>query len=303
MSVRIACISAWLSAVALLAGCATERAPAPRTQRAAPVPAAFPADPVPGEGAHLYPADAPLILAESAIMIDARTGQTLYSKNADQLRGVASTQKLVVALTLLDQCDLDEVVRVAATDTLVEPSRLNLRAGDSYRRRDLLNAMMVKSSNDAANVLARTCTGSVSSFMALANAKAFSLGATRSHFVNPHGLTYPGQYSCARDMARIAYAAYRQPILRQMMRMPHYTFRYANGRTASLKATNKLLSRSSIYTGMKTGYTAAAGRCLVSSASLPGRDIILVQLDSKTSSIFDDAQRLTEWQMHRGRYF
>lgn len=284
-----------------LASCAS--APEPMAGRAAPVASIHPAEPVPGANPYLYPRDAPAILAQSAMMIDARTGQTLYYKNPDQLRGVASTQKLLMALTLLDRCSLEQEVTVASPDTQVEPSRLGLRPGDRYRRRDLLNAMMVKSSNDAANVLARTCTGSVVSFMALANGKAFSLGARRSNFVNPHGLTAPGQYSTARDMARIAFVAYREPTLRQMMRMPAYTFHYANGRSTTLKATNKLLTRSPIYTGMKTGYTAAAGRCLITSASWNGRAVILVQLGSKTSSIFEDAELMTNWQLQRERIF
>ncbi len=155
--------------------------------------------------------------------------------------------------------------------------------------------MMVKSANDAAATLARTAAGSQPAFASLMNAKARGLGAYSSNFLNPHGLTEPGQYSTARDVARIAHAAYRDPVLRDMMRRQSYTFRHADGRTTTLKATNKLLPRSSIYNGMKTGYTVASGRCLVASASLPGGDVILVQLGSTTNSIFDDAERMVEW--------
>lgn len=287
--------------VFFLAGCATGYEPEPRVARAAPIPVL--AGPLPGADPYFYPADAPPVLARAAMMIDARTGRTLYYKNPDLRIGPASTLKLLTALTLLDDCDLDGMVTVAASDTYVEPSRLGFRAGDTYRRRDVLNAMMVKSSNDAANLLARTCAGSVAAFMDRMNTKAAELGATDSYFYNPHGLTYPSQHSTARDMARIAFAAYRQPVLRQMMRMPSFNFRYASGRTATLQATNKLLTRSPIYTGMKTGYTAAAGRCLISSASAGGREIILVQFGSRTTSIFNDAQRLTEWQLGRDRFY
>lgn len=303
MSALLKRLSPLFALILLLAGCATDYAPEPRVQAARPAPGPTLAGPVYGASPSLYPADAPAILARAAMMIDARTGETLYYKNPDQRIGPASTLKLLTALTLLDDCDLDGTVTVAASDTYVEPSRLGVKPGDTYRRRDLLNAMMVKSSNDAANVLARTCAGSVAAFMDRMNAKARQLGAVNSNFYNPHGLTYPTQYSTPRDMARIAFAAYRQPVLRQMMRMPGYVFRYSSGRVTALTATNKLLTRSSIYNGMKTGYTDAAGRCLISSASANGQEIILVQFGSRSSSIFDDAQRLTEWQLSRGRFF
>lgn len=258
--------------------------------------------PLSAESAAVFPANAPSIMAKSAIMIDARTGQTLYYKNPDQPRPVASTQKLVTALVLLDNGLLDQPVTVSTADTLVEPSRLNIKAGEVYPRRQLLTAMMVKSSNDAAACLARTSAGSVRYFAALMNAKAAQLGAYHSHFVNPHGLTAPGQFSTARDMAKIAYAAYRQPLLRGMMRLQSYAFRFNSGRVTNLEATNKLLARSSIYTGMKTGYTTASGRCLVTSATLGGREVIFVQLGSDTRHIFNDAEKMVQWQ-GQGRYF
>lgn len=233
-------------------------------------------------------------------MIDARTGRTLYYKNPDDVRPVASTQKLVTAMVLLEQGPLDAQVTVAQADTLVEPSRLNLRPGDVYSRRQLLNAMMVKSSNDAAACLARTSAGSIAGFSVLMNAKARELGAGNSWFRNPHGLPAPGQHSTARDMARIAFAAYRQPELRQMMRQRSYVFRFNSGRTTVLETTNKLLDRSPIFTGMKTGYTNASGRCLVTSAALPGQEVILVQLGSDTSHIFNDAEKLVSWQARSG---
>lgn len=239
--------------------------------------------------------DAPAIRAESAVLVNARTGQTLWAKNADQRRAPASTLKLVTALVLRDIADLDARVTVAPSDTAVEPSKLNLRSGDSYARRDLLTAMMVKSANDAAATLARSSAGSQAEFASLMNVKARELGAFNSNFANPHGLTAPGQYSTARDLARIALAAYRDPVLRDMMRRQSYTFRHADGHTTTLQATNKLLASSGIWTGMKTGYTVPAGRCLIASASLPGDDVILVQLGSNTRNIFDDAERIIAW--------
>ena len=125
------------------------------------------------------------------------------------------------------------------------------------------------------------------------------LGATSSHFVNPNGLPKVGQFSTARDMARIAFAAYHNPTLREYMRLPGLRFTYSTGRTCFLEPTNKLVMRSSMFTGMKTGYTDASGRCLVSSASNGGNDIILVQLGGTHRTLFDDAQRLLLWGLER----
>ncbi|HEY5793286.1 MAG TPA: D-alanyl-D-alanine carboxypeptidase family protein [Chthoniobacterales bacterium] len=239
----------------------------------------------------VWPAEAPAIYAQSAILIDAHSGRVLYQKNADIPRPVASTQKLLTALVVARDGDLDQIVQVARADTQVEPTKLGLRTGERYSRRHLLEAMLVKSCNDTAAALARDHSGSVPAFSAEMNQLAAQIGATSSHFANPHGLP-ASQYSTARDMARIAYRAYRIPALRVIMARPVQPFVFNNGRVRYLENTNKLLKRSSLYTGMKTGYTDAAGRCLVTSASNGWRDLILVQLGSKTRYIFDDAERL-----------
>jgi serine-type D-Ala-D-Ala carboxypeptidase (penicillin-binding protein 5/6) len=242
-----------------------------------------------------YPSSAPMTIASSAIMIDARAGSVLFFKNPDVQRPVASTQKLLTALLVAEHGGLDNSVRVAPEDCAVEPTKLGFRPGETYLKRQLLAAMLVHSCNDAAVCLARNDAGSVASFARLMNLKAAQLGAENSHFVNPNGLPRPGQFSTARDMARIAFAAYRNPTLREFMRMPGLLFTYSSGRQRFLEPTNRLVTRSSIFTGMKTGYTEMSGRCLVSSASVGGRDIILVQLGGTHRMLFDDAQRLLLW--------
>jgi len=285
----------------LFAGCASQidsptAAPfgaGPRAQTLQPVVA-----PSPTGVPEVWPADAPFTHARSAIMIDARTGRTIYQKYADNRQQVASTQKLLTALVVLENPDLDARVVIAPSDTTVEPGKLDVRAGQSYSRLQLLSAMMVKSENDAAAALARDHSGSIAAFADEMNRKAWSLGARNSHFVNPHGLPAP-QYSTARDMARIAFQDYREPVLRRLMATQYYTFVYSTGRTRVLETTDKLLGRSPIFNGMKTGYTAAAGRCLVSSASSGGREVILVQLGSHTSYIFNDAETLLRWGLNQ----
>jgi serine-type D-Ala-D-Ala carboxypeptidase (penicillin-binding protein 5/6) len=232
-------------------------------------------------------------------MIDAKTGAVLFMKNPDVRRPVASTQKLLTALILVQDGNLDAPDRVISTDCQVEPTKLGFRPGDVYTKRQLLAALLVHSCNDAAVCLARNEAGSIAAFAERMNAKAFSLGATESHFVNPNGLPVPGQYSTARNMARIAFAAYHQPVLREYMRLTGFNFTYSSGRHRYFEATNRLIARSPMFTGMKTGFTEASGRCLVSSASYSGHDVILVQLGGTLHPLFDDAQRLLIWGLSR----
>jgi len=233
--------------------------------------------------------------ANSVMVVDARTGAVLHEKNADQPRPAASTQKLLTALIVAETGYLDRPVRVEQIDTFTEPVRLNIRTGDVYQRIDLLRALLVKSPNDVARCLARDNAGSIDAFADKMNAKAQMLGATHSHFINPNGLPMPGQYSTARDLAIIARAAYANPTLRSIVCLPQLVFRYANGRTRELENTNKVLKRLPFCNGMKTGYTEAAGHCLIASGSRPGRDVIVVVLGDTKSGVWTDAASLLSW--------
>jgi D-alanyl-D-alanine carboxypeptidase (penicillin-binding protein 5/6) len=232
--------------------------------------------------------------ARSVMMVDARTGAILYEKNADEIRPAASTQKLLTALIVAEHGFLDQPVRVELTDTLAEPVKLNIKPGDTYQRIDLLRALLVKSPNDVARCLARDNAGSIEAFAEVMNQRARELGATHSHFVNPNGLPVPGQYSSARDLSIIARAAYANPTIRSIVCLPQLVFRYANGRTRELENTNKVLRRLPYCNGMKTGYTEAAGHCLICSGSRPGRDIIVVVLGDSTA-VWRDASALLSW--------
>lgn len=265
-----------------------------------------------GDGAHVVPVllpespmlvatTGPSIRAASYLLLDARSGQHLAGRNFETARAVASTQKLVTALVVLDAGNLDKMVRVQASDVAVEPTRLGLKPGEVYSRRTLLYAFLVKSANDVANVLARDNAGSISAFAAKMNAKVRSLGCTNSNFKNPHGLTVGGQYSTARDMARVAMASYRNSIIRDVVRRKYYTFRRADGRMVTLENTNELLGVMPECNGMKTGYTVASGRCLISSAASGSREVILVQLGTKTKYIWEDARIMMSWGLQRLR--
>ncbi|MBV6499505.1 MAG: hypothetical protein CJBNEKGG_01961 [Prosthecobacter sp.] len=246
-------------------------------------------------------ASGPPIRAASYLLIDANTGRHLAGRASETPRAVASTQKILTALVVMDAGNLDKKVTVQASDVRVEPTVLGLRPGDTYTRRHLLYAFLIKSCNDVANVLARDNAGSISAFAAKMTAKARSLGCTHSSFRNPHGLTVGGQHSTARDMARIAMAAYRNPVIRDAVRRKYYTFTRRDGRSVTLKNTNELLGVMPECNGMKTGYTNASGRCLISTASSRGRNVILVQLGTKTKYIWEDARTMMYWGLQRAK--
>lgn len=248
-----------------------------------------------GNQLHVPSNPPPHVSAASAIVIDAMTGRTLFAKNADQRRQVASTQKLMTALVVCDQGNLNDTLRIQACDTQVQPTKIYFRPGEVYTRGQLLAALLVKSGNDAAKALARDVGGSESRFIGMMNSKARSLGMYNSYFRNPHGLTESGQGSTARDMAKCAMAAYRNPVIRNCISTRALNFRYGSGRTTTLSNTNRLLKKYSWVTGMKTGTTDAAGRCLISSATNNGAHAIVVVLGGDSGNIWRDSENLLRW--------
>src|SRR5262245_24574187 len=237
----------------------------------------------------------PKTSAASVLVVDANSCKILYEKNADQIRPPASTQKLLTALIVAESGFLDRPVTVQSVDTMCDPVKLGIKPGETYQRMDLLRALLVKSPNDVARCLARDNAGSVEAFAAVMNRRALQLGAVHSHFVNPNGLPVPGQYSSARDLAIIARAAYANPTIRSIVCLPQLVFRYASGRTRELENTNKLLRRLPYCNGMKTGYTDAAGKCLIASGTRPGKAVIVVVLGDSSSRVWRDASALLSW--------
>ena len=124
------------------------------------------------------------------------------------------------------------------------------------------------------------------------NQRMRDLGGTSSNFINPNGLPATGQHSTARDMARVARMAYRNPTLRQIMKTTNYNFRFSTGKVVPLRNTNRLLRTYAFCNGMKTGYTNAAGHCLISSGSHNGRDVIAVVLGSTKGVVADESAKL-----------
>ena len=243
------------------------------------------------------PGSVPKTSASSVIVINVSNGNVLYEKNPDQIRAPASTTKLLTGLIVAESGNLERPVTVAQVDTFAEPVKLNIKPGEIYQRIDLLRALLVKSPNDVARCLARDNAGSIEAFAERMNQRAFALGATHSHFVNPNGLPDARQYSTARDLSTIARVAYANPTIRSIVCLPQLVFRFANGRTRELENTNKLLKRLPYCNGMKTGYTEAAGKCLIASGSRPGKDIIVVVLGDSHSGVWRDAGALLAWAL------
>lgn len=241
----------------------------------------------------------PPVVAESAIVVDIGSGRVLYAKNADLQRPVASTQKIMTALCVLEGGDIDKTVKIEASDGQCEPTKLYLKPGETYTRRELLKVLMVKSANDVGRALARDVAGSQEDFCAMMNARAAALGMRQSRFQNPHGLPAANQFSTARDMAIAARQAYRSPLLRSFMSTREMVFTYNNGKTLKLENTNKILKTVPYCNGMKTGTTNAAGRCLICTGELNNRAVIVVVLKSNTPNVWKDSENLLRWALER----
>lgn len=237
----------------------------------------------------------PNITAKAAILVDER-GRVLFEKNADTRLPAASTQKLLLGILIVENGNLGQTVTIQDEDTWAEPTIIGFKVGDTYTRQELLQAVLVRSCNDIARALARDHSGSVSAFAANMNRRARQLGMNNSYFTNASGLPKPsGQYSTARDLAILGAAAMGKPFIRDAVRTKAVTFRLDNGTAKTLTNTNVLLRNRYYCTGAKTGYTNAAGKCLVSTGTANGRSVIAVILGSKTPTVWDESDALLRY--------
>ena len=221
------------------------------------------------------PVRAHAISAEKAILLDAVSGRIIYEKNADSQSLIASTTKIMTALVVCEQCNVLDRMRIPKEAVGIEGSSMYLQEGEILTIQELLYGLMLRSGNDAAVALAIYCGGTVEGFAQLMNDKARSLGMDQSHFVNPNGLDAQDHYSTARDLAALAAYAMENPIFYKTVSAKSVQVgeRY-------LTNHNKLLWRVEGADGVKTGYTRAAGRILVSSATRQGRRLIGVTINA-----------------------
>ena len=212
------------------------------------------------------------VSATSAVLMDAETGQILYEKNPDTKMRIASTTKIMTALVVLEHCGLQESVTILP-EHMVEGSSMYLKPGEMVTVESLLYGLLLCSGNDAALALADHSAGSVERFVGWMNEKARTLGMNGTSFANPNGLDAENHYSTARDMALLAtYAAENPTFVRICSTMT------ASVGDRNMSNHNKLLHRLDGCIGMKTGYTMAAGRTLVSCVQRSGGRLVAVTL-------------------------
>ena len=221
------------------------------------------------------PCKAEAVSAEKAYVLDSVSGRVLFERGADQRSLIASTTKIMTALIVCEQCNVLDRMRIPKEAVGIEGSSMYLQEGEVLTLQELLYGLMLSSGNDAAVALAIYCGGTVEGFAELMNDKARILGLTGTHFENPHGLDSPGHYSTARDLAVLAAYAMENPIFQKTVSAKTVTVgdRY-------LRNHNKLLWQVEGADGVKTGYTKAAGRILVSSAIRDGRRIVAVTINA-----------------------
>ena len=221
------------------------------------------------------PVNVRAISAEKAILLDAATGRILFEKNIDEQSLIASTTKIMTALVICEQCNVLDRMRIPKEAVGIEGSSMYLQEGEVLTVQELLYGLMLHSGNDAAVALAIYCGGTVEGFVELMNDKARILGLSGTRFANPNGLDAPGHYATARDLAVLAAHAMNNPIFYQTVSTKSVKIgqRY-------LTNHNKLLWRVEGADGVKTGYTRAAGRILVSSATRNGRRLICVTINA-----------------------
>ena len=223
----------------------------------------------------IFPVKGYALSAEKAILADAATGRILYEKNADSRSLIASTTKIMTALVVCEQCNVLDRMRIPKEAVGIEGSSMYLQEGEVLTIQELLYGLMLHSGNDAAVALAIYCGGTVEGFAEMMNDKARQIGLQNSHFENPNGLDAPGHYSTARDLAMLAAYAMQNPIFSKTVSTKNIAIgqRYLHNH-------NKLLWQVEGADGVKTGYTRAAGRILVSSALRDGRRLVAVTINA-----------------------
>ncbi|MBU5307664.1 D-alanyl-D-alanine carboxypeptidase [Clostridioides mangenotii] len=250
--------------------------------------------------------------AKYAVLLDYETGKTLYSKNGNQKLYPASTTKMWTAYNVLKNVsDLNEIIKIEDLPT-IEGSSMYLKDGESFTVKQLLDALLVHSSNDSAFVLARYVgKGDVNKFVEMMNTEAKAIGAVDTHFTNPHGLPDPNHYTTAHDMAVMSRKAMSNTVFREIVKTTYikYDATEAYPFERHFSNTNQLLTSSGkmsykgkevnikydIVDGIKTGFTDAAGKCLLSSAVKDDRRVIAAVFNSTNDGIYLDSRELLDY--------
>ena len=243
----------------------------------------------------------PSVSAPSAIVVEASSGRAACAKAADQRRAIASTTKLMTALVVLESTKLSAVAPAAAYRGLSVESKLGLRPGEKMTVADLLRALLIASANDAAETLAAHVGGSRASFVRRMNRRAQQLGLTNTRFANPIGLDEPGNYSTARDLARLTLELRRFRFFRRTVDREGVTLQ-SGVRPRTISNRNLLVERYGWIDGVKTGHTQQAGWVLIASGRRRGVPLVSVVLGTASEDARNaDALELLNFGVGRFR--
>lgn len=254
------------------------------------------------ETSRLYEGD---LVASSCVLMDAHTGEILFSKNPDTKRYPASTTKIMTLLISIEKCDGRTIVTVPACASQIstDSTRVPVYPGEVMPLKDLWYGLIYNSGNDAANAIAYITSGSIDAFVEEMNAKATELGMTHTHFVNAHGLHRTEHYTTARDMATLTYYALDNDLFREITFSTSYTMQPTALRDELvLYHDYSILNFASQYyypyaRGIKTGYTSNAGQCFVGAAQKDGNELIAVIMLSgyNKPQKWEDAKKMFEY--------
>ncbi len=224
--------------------------------------------------------------AKAAVLIDAKSGAALYEKNSADRLPMASTTKIMTALAVIENANLYDVITVTKDSVNIEGTKIYLSEGEKITVKDLLYGLLLESGNDAATALAIGVFGSEKGCCEVMNEISRSIGLLDTNFENPHGLDSDNHYTTAYELALITQRAMKNKTFKEIVSTESYV---TTGETKRYFSNhNRLLRKSDMYTGVKTGYTSKAGRCLVSSTSVGNEEYIAVTLASKN-----------DWQEHK----
>ena len=240
--------------------------------------------------------------AKSAILINALTNEVIYEKNAYEKRGMASTTKIMTALLAIERGNLHKTCVVKEEDVRIEGTSIGLKAGDRITLETLVQGMLLESGNDAANVSARVIGKSREKFVSLMNQKAKEIGMEDTQFKNPSGLTEEGHFSTAYDMALLGSFAIKNKQFRDICSQSSIRVSYGNPEyQRTFKNHNKLLNSVEGAFGIKTGFTKASGRCLVSAAERDGVTLVAVTLSAPDD--WNDHKKLFEYGFEKVKIY
>ncbi len=235
------------------------------------------------------------ITSKAGIVLEQSTGRILWEKNSKERLKIASTTKILTAIVVVENVDLDSKVVISKKAALTGGSTVGLVSGKEVTVKSLLYGLLLKSGNDCAVALAEYVGGNVDEFVNMMNKKAYEIGAKDTHCTNPHGLDTEDNYSTAYDIAKITCYAKNIDILSKIMNTESITVNFGNT-SKFLANTNRLLATYEYCNGGKTGYTAIANRCLVATAKKDNLEVVAVILGANTTDIrFKEGKALLKY--------